>query len=59
MRTLNHTPTFKCIYKLSLLVSCFQTSFCNNKPQPHLNDLKRIAEILSVDIRELLVSTNN
>ena len=33
------------------------TSICNNKSQPHLKDLKRIAEILEVDIRELLVST--
>lgn len=33
------------------------TSMCNNKSQPHLKDLKRIAKILDVDIRELLVST--
>ncbi len=33
------------------------TAICNNKSQPHLKDLKRIAEILGVDIRELLVST--
>ena len=33
------------------------TSMCNNKSQPHLKDLKRIAEILDVDIRELLVPT--
>lgn len=33
------------------------TSFCNNKSQPHLIDLKRIAQILDVDIRELLVPT--
>lgn len=32
-------------------------SFCNNKTQPHIKDLKRIADILDVDIRELLVST--
>ena len=32
-------------------------SICNNKTQPHLSDLKIIAEILDVDIRELLVST--
>jgi putative transcriptional regulator len=32
-------------------------AICNNKAQPHLKDLKRIAEILKVDIRELLVST--
>lgn len=33
------------------------TSICNNKSQPHLKDLKKMAEILDVDIRELLVST--
>ena len=33
------------------------TSICNNKSQPHLKDLKKIAEILDVDIRELLVQT--
>jgi putative transcriptional regulator len=33
------------------------TSICNNKTQPHLLDLKRMAEILDVDIRELLVPT--
>ncbi len=33
------------------------TSICNNKSQPHLKDLKKIAEILDVDIRELLVAT--
>ena len=32
-------------------------SICNNKSQPHLKDLKRIAKILDVDIRELLVPT--
>ena len=32
-------------------------SICNNKTQPHLLDLKKIAELLEVDIRELLVST--
>jgi putative transcriptional regulator len=32
-------------------------SICNNKSQPHLKELKRIAEILDVDIRELLVPT--
>lgn len=30
---------------------------CNNKSQPHLKDLKIMAEILDVDIRETLVST--
>ncbi|WP_436517338.1 helix-turn-helix transcriptional regulator [Ekhidna sp. To15] len=33
------------------------TAICNNKSQPHLKDLKRIADILEEDIRELLVST--
>jgi transcriptional regulator with XRE-family HTH domain len=33
------------------------TAICNNKSQPHLKDLKRIAAILDVDIRELLVPT--
>jgi len=32
-------------------------SICNNKTQPHLKDLKAIAAILDVDIRELLVPT--
>lgn len=30
-------------------------SICNNKVQPHLKDLKRIADVLDVDIRDLLV----
>ena len=33
------------------------TAICNNKSQPHLKDSRRMAEILQVDIRELLVST--
>jgi len=33
------------------------TLICNNKSQPHLKDLKRMAKILEVDIREMLVST--
>ncbi len=33
------------------------TSICNNRSQPHLKDLKKMAVILDVDIRELLVST--
>ena len=33
------------------------TAICNNKSQPHLKDLKKIAKILDVDIRELLVPT--
>lgn len=32
-------------------------NICNNKVQPHLKDLKKIAELLDIDIRELLVST--
>lgn len=32
-------------------------SICNNKTQPHLKDLKKIALILDIDIRELLVPT--
>ncbi len=32
-------------------------SICNNKTQPHLKDLKKIAALLDVDIRELLVPT--
>lgn len=32
-------------------------AMCNNKTQPHLKDLKKIAIILDVDIRELLVPT--
>ena len=33
------------------------TAICNNKSQPHLIDLKKIASFLDVDIRELLVPT--
>lgn len=33
------------------------TSICNNRSQPHLKDLKKIAQILDVDIRELLIPT--
>ena len=33
------------------------SSLCNNKTQPHLKDLRRMAEILDVDIRDLLVPT--
>ena len=32
-------------------------SICNNKQQPHLKDLKKIADYLDVDIRELLEGT--
>jgi transcriptional regulator with XRE-family HTH domain len=33
------------------------SAFCSNRRQPSLTELKRIAEILDVDIRELLVPT--
>lgn len=33
------------------------TLICNNKTQPHLKDLRTMAVILDVDIRELLVAT--
>ena len=32
-------------------------AMCNNRTQPHLKELKKIAFILNVDIRELLVKT--
>ena len=32
------------------------SNWCINKSQPHLKELKRIAEILDVDICDLLVS---
>ena len=35
------------------------TNYCNNKSQPSLPILKRIANILDVDIRELLKPTKN
>ena len=33
------------------------SGICNNKYQPHLKDLKKIADYLKVDIRELLMPT--
>ena len=33
------------------------TAICKNKSQPHLKELRRIAVILDVDIRDLLIST--
>jgi transcriptional regulator with XRE-family HTH domain len=33
------------------------TAICNNKAQPRLSDLRKIAYILNVDVRELLVPT--
>ena len=31
--------------------------YCNNRRQPSLHDLKKMAEVLDVDIKDLLVST--
>jgi putative transcriptional regulator len=42
--------------KMSVNVNTI-ANICNNKTQPHLLDLRKIAQILEVDIRELLVST--
>ncbi len=33
------------------------TNYCNNKTQPSLPTLKKIAVVLDIDIRELLEST--
>ena len=33
------------------------TNYCNNKSQPSLPTLKKISEVLDVDIRELLKGT--
>jgi putative transcriptional regulator len=33
------------------------TNYCNNKTQPSIVVLKKIAEVLEVDVRELLVPT--
>ena len=35
------------------------TKYCNNHTQPSLPVLKKIAEVLDIDIRELLVPTKN
>jgi putative transcriptional regulator len=35
------------------------TNYCNNKAQPSIPVLQRVAFALSVDIRELLVSTKD
>ncbi len=32
-------------------------SICNNKSQPHLKELRRMARLLDIDIRELLLPT--
>jgi DNA-binding XRE family transcriptional regulator len=33
------------------------SAICSNQSQPHLKELKKIAAILDVDIKDLLVST--
>lgn len=33
------------------------TNYCNNKAQPSLPILKKIADALDIDVRELLVAT--
>lgn len=33
------------------------TNYCNNKAQPSIEVLTKIAEVLNVDVRELLVPT--
>ena len=33
--------------------------YCNNKRQPSLEDLNRIADILDVDVRDIIVSNKN
>jgi putative transcriptional regulator len=33
------------------------TNYCNNNAQPSIDILRKIAEVLNVDVRELLVST--
>jgi len=35
------------------------TNYCNNKAQPSVPVLIRIAKVLDVDVRELLVSTGS
>ncbi len=33
------------------------TNYCNNNTQPSVPTLRKVAEVLDVDVRELLVST--
>ena len=33
------------------------TNYCNNNSQPSLSVLRQIAEVLDIDVRELIVST--
>ena len=35
------------------------TKYCNNNAQPSIPVLRQIAEVLDVDVRELLVPTKN
>ena len=35
------------------------TNYCNNNAQPSVEVLRKIADVLDVDVRELLVSTKN
>ncbi|XOV68038.1 MAG: helix-turn-helix transcriptional regulator [Fluviicola sp.] len=35
------------------------TNYCNNNTQPSVPVLRQIAEVLDVDVRELLVSTKS
>jgi transcriptional regulator with XRE-family HTH domain len=35
------------------------TNYCNNNAQPSIEVLRKIAEVLDVDVRELLVPTKN
>ena len=37
--------------------ACTVSKWCNNVVQPDLNTLDKIAELLDVDVRELIVST--
>jgi putative transcriptional regulator len=35
------------------------TNYCNNNAQPSIQVLREIAKVLSIDVRELLVPTEN
>lgn len=35
------------------------TNYCNNNTQPSIPVLRQIAEVLDIDVRQLLVSTKN
>lgn len=38
---------------------CTVSKWCSNAAQPDLQTLNKIASILNIDVRELLVSSNN